>query len=71
LSSITGEYAFNLSKIKDFSLYFWKPTDEPSIYESLKLLLDKIAVSSPVNCLTYYKEQTLDALTQYTTYLHP
>lgn len=70
LSSITGQYAFDLSKINNFSLYFWKSTDDPSIYESLKLLLDRVALSSPVDWPTYYKEQTLDALTQYTTYLN-
>jgi hypothetical protein len=70
LSSITGQYVFDLSKIKNFSLYFWKSTDDPSIYESLKLLLDIVAVSSPVDWPTYYKEQSLDALTQYTTYLN-
>lgn len=70
LSSITGQYVFDLSKIKNFSLYFWKSTDDPSIYESLKLLLDKITLLPPVDWPTYYKEQTLDVLTQYTTYLN-
>jgi predicted Zn-dependent protease with MMP-like domain len=70
LSSITGKYAFDLSKIKDFSLYFWKSTDDPSINEAIQLLIEQKASSSPYDWPEYYKEQTLNALTQYTSFLN-
>jgi len=70
LSSITGKYAFDLSKIKDFSLYFWKSTDDPSINEAIQLLIEQRASSSPYDWPEYYKEQTLNALTQYTSFLN-
>ena len=40
LSSITGIYAFDLSKISNFSLYFWKSTDDPSINGGVQFMLD-------------------------------
>jgi hypothetical protein len=70
LSSITSQYAFDLSKIKNFSLYFWKSTDDPSINEALVEIIDQYAQSSPYDWPPYYKEQTLDALTQYTSFLN-
>jgi hypothetical protein len=65
LSSITGIYAFDLSKIKNFSLYFWKSTDDPSTNEAVQFILDDIATSPAINWSTYYQSQTLNSFSQY------
>ena len=65
LSSITGIYAFDLSKINNFSLYFWKSTDDVSKNESVEFILDK---SQALDWTSYYQSQTLNALSQYTSF---
>lgn len=70
LSSITGKYAFDLSKIKDFSLYFWKSTDDPSINEAVVNILEQKAASLPYDWPEYYQKQALNSFTQYTSYLN-
>ena len=66
LSSITGIYAFDLSKISNFSLYFWKSTDDLSINNAVQFILDFFATSAPINWSSYYQSQTLNAFSQFT-----
>jgi hypothetical protein len=65
LSSITGRYAFDLSKISNFSLYFWKSTDDPSTNDAVQFILDEFATSPAINWSTYYQSQTLNSFSQY------
>jgi len=68
LSSITGTYAFDLSKIKNFSLYFWKSTDDPSINTAVNLILNTQATSPAIDWSTYYQSQALNAFSQYASF---
>ena len=68
LSSITGTYAFDLSKISNFSLYFWKSTDDPSTNDAIALYLDLFAISPTIDWSTNYQSQTLNAFTQYASF---
>lgn len=69
MSSITGKYAFDLSKINNFSLYFWKSTDDVSKNPQIKDILDD--ENSPAfDWSAYYQSQTLNALSQYTSFLN-
>jgi hypothetical protein len=68
LSSITGIYAFDLSKISNFSLYFWKSTDDPSTNDAIALYLDLFATSPTIDWSTNYQSQTLNAFTQYASF---
>jgi hypothetical protein len=70
LSSITGIYAFNLSKIKNFSLYFWKSTDDPSINDAVQSILNYFATSAPINWSSYYQSQTLNTFSQFTSFVN-
>ena len=67
LSSITGTYAFDLSKISNFSLYFWKSTDDPSINTAIDFYLS-IFTASPTDWSTNYQSQTLNAFSQYASF---
>jgi len=67
LSSITGTYAFDLSKISNFSLYFWKSTDDPSINPSIDYILSSYA-TSPTDWSSYYQSQTHNAFSQYASF---
>jgi len=68
LSSITGIYAFDLSKISNFSVYFWKSTDDPSTNDAVQFILDFFATSAAIDWSTFYKSQTLNAFSQYTSF---
>ena len=68
LSSITGKYAFDLSKISNFSLYFWKSTDDPSINKAVELFLNNFATSASLDWSTYYQSQTLNSFSQYASF---
>jgi hypothetical protein len=68
LSSITSQYAFDLSKISNFSLYFWKSTDDPSTNDAVQFILDFFATSPAINWSTYYQSQTLNAFSQYASF---
>lgn len=70
LSSITGKYAFNLSKINNFSVYFWKSTDDISKNEAIKLTFNEFMISLALDWSSYYQSQTLNALSQYTSFLN-
>lgn len=68
-SSITGKYAFNLSKITSFKVYFWKSTDNVNKNEAIKDTLSEdntTAVSWP----SFYQIQTINALNQFTTFVN-
>jgi hypothetical protein len=69
LSSITGKYAFDLSKINNFSLYFWKSTDDVSKNPAVESILEDNK-SPAFDWSNYYQSQTLNALTQYTSFLN-
>ena len=59
MSSITGIYAFDLSKINNFSVYFWKSTDDVSKNPAIEFSLDK---SPALDWSSDYQSQTLNAL---------
>jgi hypothetical protein len=66
-SSLTGQYAFNLSKVKNFSVYFWKETDDDSQNMAIQsVLTDNNA--SPLNWSSSYQSQALKALRQFTSF---
>jgi hypothetical protein len=66
LSSITGKYAFDLSKITNFKLYFWKSSDNTSKNDAVKFILDNYMTSPALDWSLYYQDRTLNALSQYT-----
>lgn len=70
LSSITGKYAFNLSKIPSFKVYFWKSTDSDTINnEAITKTLEEdntTALDWPSSYIPY----VINALNQYTTFLN-
>jgi hypothetical protein len=68
-SSITGEYAFDLSKVKNFSVYFWKATDDPLENEAIFGTLSSFNTEA-LDWSTLYQNQTLRALRLYTTFLN-
>ena len=68
LSSITGQYAFDLSKISNFGVYFWKSTDDPSINPAIEFYLDFFATSPTIDWSTFYQSQTLNAFSQYASF---
>ena len=68
LSSITGKYAFDLSKITSFKLYFWKSTDNISKNDAVKFILDQYTTSVALDWPSYYKDCTFNALSQYTLF---
>lgn len=70
LSSITGIYAFDLSKISNFSLYFWKSTDDLSTNNAVQFILDLVATSAPINWSSYYQSQTLNAFSQFGSFVN-
>lgn len=70
LSSITGIYAFDLSKISNFSLYFWKSTDNPSINDAVQFILNASATSAPIDWSSYYQSQTLNAFSQFGSFVN-
>lgn len=69
LSSITGKYALNLSKINNFSVYFWKSTDNPAQNDLIDYYLSNFT-SSVFDWSSLYKSQTINSLTQYTSFLN-
>lgn len=68
-SSITGIYAFNLSKISSFKVYFWKSTDNVNKNTAIKDVL-KEEDTTAVNWPSFYQTQTINALNQFTTFLN-
>jgi len=69
VSSITGKYVFDLSKIKNFSVYFWKSTDNLALNPAIADYSNFFG-ALPLDWPTNYKSQTVDALDQYTSFLN-
>ena len=66
-SSLTGLYAFDLSKVKRFSVYFWKATDDVTINMAIEsTLMD--SDTTALNWSSFYQTQALKALKQFTTF---
>lgn len=70
LSSIIGNIAFNLNKVKNFSIYFWKSTDNPSVNDYINESVEKGNITPIIDWPLYYKDQMIDGLTQYTSFLN-
>jgi hypothetical protein len=68
ISSITGQYAFNLKKIPSFKVYFWKSTDI-NLNKAIKNNLTRQNANA-LDWPEFYQTQTIDALNQYTTFLN-
>jgi len=68
-SSITGKYAFDLSKINTFKVYFWKKSDNVNLNNEIKdMLIDQ--KTTAIDWPSLYKTQTKLALDQFTTFLN-
>jgi hypothetical protein len=68
-SSITGTFAFNLSRIPSFKVYFWKSTDNVNKNNAIKDTLQQQNTTS-VNWPQFYQTQTINALNQFTTFVN-
>lgn len=67
ISSVTSEYAFDLSKISKFNVYFWKSTDDINQNPAIKDYIEYYSTAS-IDWSTYYKTQALKAFNQYTSF---
>ena len=67
-SSITGQYMFDLSKISNFNIYFWKSNDDVNKNDAIKAFLKKNSTTALNWSSDYYRQQTLSAFNQYTTF---
>ena len=68
-SSITGTFAFNLSKISSFKVYFWKSSDNVNKNNAIKDTLTNDDTTA-VNWPSFYQTQTINALNQFTTFVN-
>jgi hypothetical protein len=66
-SSITGTYAFDLSQISNFNVYFWTSTDDPNLNPAIEIMLSN-PPSSAVDWELNQKTQCLKALNIFTTF---
>ena len=69
-SSITGEYMFDLSKISNFNVYFWKSNDDVKKNKAIKDFLKDFSTTALNWSSDYYRQQTLSAFNQYTTFIN-
>jgi hypothetical protein len=67
-SSITGQYRFDLTKISNFNVYFWKSTDDVNKNTAIKNTLAS-NVTTAVDWSPSYQTQVNHALNQYTTFI--
>jgi len=65
ISSITGQYAFDLSKISKFNIYFWTSTDDTNQNLAINEVL---GIQTALDWSAYYKTQTVKAFNQYTSF---
>ena len=66
-SSITGKYAFDLTQISNFNVYFWTSTDNISLNPCIEFELDS-SETSAINWTPNQKTQVKKALGIYTTF---
>jgi hypothetical protein len=66
-SSITGKYAFDLSQISNFNVYFWTSTDDPNLNPAIKKQLSNPS-SSAVDWTLNQKTQCKKAFDIFTTF---
>ena len=70
LSSITGKYAFNLSKIPSFKVYFWTKQDSNKIYNKAIINTLEEDKTTALDWPSSYIPYVINALNQYTTFLN-
>ena len=69
VSSITGTYAFNLTKFSDFKVYFWKSSDNPKTSSTYSPFIDSmLGNDTAVNWEKQYIDATMDAIKLYTDF---
>jgi hypothetical protein len=66
-SSITGTYAFDLTQISNFNVYFWTSTDNPSLNPAIQLELTDYSTTA-INWSNDQKTQCKKALDTFTTF---
>ena len=66
-SSITGQYAFNLTQITNFNVYFWTSTDNVSLNPAIEYWLTNPVIFAD-NWTEYQKTQCLKSLGILTTF---
>ena len=66
-SSITGQYAFDLTQISNFNVYFWTSTDNPILNLAIKKELTDYSTTA-VNWSNDQKTQCEKALNTFTTF---
>ena len=66
-SSITGKYAFDLTQITNFNVYFWTSTDNPTLNPAIQYEITQESTFA-VNWSSDQKTQVKKALDTYTTF---
>ena len=67
-SSITGRYAFDLTQISNFNVYFWKSTDNSSLNPTIQYNLTTPSTISAIDWSNNQKTQCRKALDTFTTF---
>jgi len=72
-ASITGKYAFDLSQISNFNVYFWKSTDDPTqpptVNQAINTVIDLLCNPEvSISWNEYEKTQCLKSLNIFTTF---
>jgi hypothetical protein len=70
LSSITGKYAFDLSEISNFSVYFWKSDDNQTIQNQAIQETLKEEKTTTVDWSETYQEHSIDSVNQFTSFIN-
>uniref|UniRef100_A0A6C0I1Y2 Peptidase metallopeptidase domain-containing protein n=1 Tax=viral metagenome TaxID=1070528 RepID=A0A6C0I1Y2_9ZZZZ len=71
MASITGTYAFDLTKISEFKVYFWKSSDNPKTSSTYNPVIDSmLGNDTAVNWEQKYIDATMDALKLYTDFFN-
>jgi hypothetical protein len=68
-SSITGKYAFDLTQISNFNVYFWTSTDNPDLNPTIKYWLTNPSTISAIDWSNNQKTQVNKALDAFTTFI--
>ena len=67
-SSITGKYAFDLTQISNFNVYFWTSTDNPTLNPAIEYELTNPITISAIDWSNDQKTQVNKALDAFTTF---